>query len=162
MLFQRPLLLTILIILSNLSIAQTQPCATDELHQKSLQEKPELHEYKQQVKQQYVEYMQAPKAKASAIYTIPVVVHIIHNNGSENIPDEQVMQGIEDLNDAFENVGYYDQNTGVDVEIEFCLAIRDPDNNPTTGINRIETQKSQPLGSYPIPQYVGRSKDLRP
>ena len=134
-----PLILTTLIILLSLSITHAQPCGTDELHQQTLQIHPELHQYKEQVKQEYIEYIQAPKAKASAIYTIPVVVHVVHNNGNANIPDAQVIQGIEDLNDAFENVGYYDQGTGVDVEIEFCLAIRDPNNNPTTGINRIQS-----------------------
>ncbi|MCB0521149.1 MAG: gliding motility-associated C-terminal domain-containing protein [Lewinellaceae bacterium] len=71
-----------------------------------------------------------------ADYTLPVVVHIIHNNGAENISDATVLQGIQDLNDAYANVGYYDPNTGVDTKIQFCLARRDPDGNATTGITR--------------------------
>jgi len=71
------------------------------------------------------------------LYTLPVVVHIIHENGAENISDAMVIQGIQDLNDSYANVGYYDQGTGVDTEIQFCLAQRDPDGNPTTGINRV-------------------------
>ncbi|HFC00943.1 MAG TPA: hypothetical protein ENJ53_09090, partial [Phaeodactylibacter sp.] len=65
-----------------------------------------------------------------------VVVHIIHQNGAENIPDAQIFQAIQDLNDAFENVGYYDQGTGVNTQIEFCLATQDPNGNPTNGITR--------------------------
>ncbi len=71
------------------------------------------------------------------IYTIPVVVHIIHNNGPENIPDAQVISGIQHLNDAYRNVGVYDPTTGVDVEIEFCLAKQNENGNFTTGINRV-------------------------
>ena len=73
---------------------------------------------------------------SGAIYTIPVVVHIIHNNGPENISDAQVIQGIQDLNDGFANQGPYQDVNGVDVEIVFCMAERDPNGNATNGITR--------------------------
>ena len=82
-------------------------------------------------------YFQSGGAGEKTLYTLPIVVHIIHDNGAENISDAMVIQGIQDLNDSYENVGYYDQGTGVDTEIQFCLAQRDPDGNPTTGINRV-------------------------
>ncbi|MCP4442099.1 MAG: hypothetical protein GY810_24580, partial [Aureispira sp.] len=72
-----------------------------------------------------------------AIYTIPVVVHVVHNNGLGNIAITQVEDAIQHLNDAFENVGVYNPATGVDVEIAFCLAQRDPAGNSTNGINHI-------------------------
>ncbi|MEZ4955016.1 MAG: hypothetical protein R2825_15730 [Saprospiraceae bacterium] len=49
------------------------------------------------------------------------------------------MQGIQDLNDAYANVGYYNPATGVDTRIQFCLAQRDPDGNATTSINRVQS-----------------------
>ncbi|MEM6964885.1 MAG: FG-GAP-like repeat-containing protein [Bacteroidota bacterium] len=73
-----------------------------------------------------------------ADFTLPVVVHIIHQNGAENIDNSQVEDAIEHLNDAFENVGYYDQGTGVNTQIEFCLAKTGPDGYPTTGVTRVE------------------------
>ncbi len=72
-------------------------------------------------------------------YTLPVVVHIIHQGGQENISDEQVLQAISDLNNAFGNVGYYNQGTGVNTQIQFCLASRTPGGNQTAGINRINS-----------------------
>jgi len=132
-----PLILTALITLLSLTIANTQPCATDELQQKMLQEHPELQSKWQQFEQAYSTEMNTPNPKSASTYVIPVVVHIIHNNGSENISDARVMQGIEHLNQAFENVAPYDPTTGVDMDIEFCLAERDPDGNATTGINRV-------------------------
>ncbi|MDW8158099.1 MAG: M43 family zinc metalloprotease, partial [Bacteroidia bacterium] len=75
--------------------------------------------------------------KTNATYTLPVVVHIIHNNGPENIPDAQVHNAIKLLNQAFRNQGWYNQGLGNDTEIEFCLAVRDPQGFPTSGINRV-------------------------
>ncbi|MCP4443028.1 MAG: hypothetical protein GY810_29330, partial [Aureispira sp.] len=70
------------------------------------------------------------------IYTIPVVVHVVHNNGAGNIPFTQVQTAIQHMNDAFANVGYYNPNTGVDIEIQFCLAQRDPMGNTTNGMTQ--------------------------
>ncbi|MCG8328318.1 MAG: gliding motility-associated C-terminal domain-containing protein [Chitinophagales bacterium] len=72
----------------------------------------------------------------SATYTVPVVVHIVHNNSFGNISDDRIYQSIEWLNQSFSNSGYYDQNSGAVVDIEFCLAKRDPSGNLTTGITR--------------------------
>ena len=69
-----------------------------------------------------------------ALYTIPVVVHVVHNNGPGNIPNAQVTDAIQHLNDAFANIGVYNPATGVDVEVQFCLAQRDPAGNTTNGI----------------------------
>jgi gliding motility-associated-like protein len=72
-------------------------------------------------------------------YVLPVVVHVIHDNGPENISDAMALQGIQHLNEAFANMGYYDQGTGVNTQIQFCLAKRDPDGNATTGINHVQS-----------------------
>jgi gliding motility-associated-like protein len=77
-----------------------------------------------------------PAQRAQAVVTLPVVVHIIHNNGTENISDAQVLTAIQHLNEAFANTGYYDPANGVNTNIQFCLAQRDPNNNPTNGITR--------------------------
>ena len=74
-----------------------------------------------------------------APFTLPVVVHIIHDNGSENISDTQVETAIQHLNDAFANTGYYNPATGVNTEISFCLTKRDPDGDATTGILRVQS-----------------------
>ncbi|MBL7942803.1 MAG: hypothetical protein JNM00_08560, partial [Flavobacteriales bacterium] len=70
-------------------------------------------------------------------YVIPVVVHIIHQNGSENIPDEQVENAIEALNQAFANSGEFNSPEGTSVPIQFCLAQIDPEGNATSGIVRV-------------------------
>jgi gliding motility-associated-like protein len=72
----------------------------------------------------------------SATYRVPVVFHIVHDNGAENISNQRIYNAVEWLNESFQNTGYYDQNSGVNVDIEFCLAKRDPDGNLTNGITR--------------------------
>jgi PKD repeat protein len=78
------------------------------------------------------------------VYTIPIVFHVIHNYGTENISDAQILDGIDVLNKTFRKLL---ADTGsivaafkpihADCEIEFKLATRDPLGNCTKGINRI-------------------------
>ncbi|MEM8583732.1 MAG: M43 family zinc metalloprotease, partial [Bacteroidota bacterium] len=69
-------------------------------------------------------------------YEIPIVFHILHDNGPENISDARIQTSLDQLNASMANTGYYDQGTGVDTEIQFCMAQRTPDNLPTNGITR--------------------------
>lgn len=64
--------------------------------------------------------------------TIPVVFHIIHKGEADetNISDEQVVSQVAALDTGFR------WGPGVDTKIQFCLASRDPDGNPTNGITR--------------------------
>lgn len=76
--------------------------------------------------------------RANELFTLPVVVHVIHNNGSENISDIQIDQALANLNEAFSHSGpYKSKGEGFNTEIQFCLARRTFDNNATTGVNRI-------------------------
>lgn len=75
---------------------------------------------------------------------IPVVVHIIHQGGVENISDAQVFSQIDVLNKDFRRLNADTINTNpiflgvaADLEIEFCLASNDPLGNTTNGIDRI-------------------------
>lgn len=69
-------------------------------------------------------------------YLIPIVVHVMHNNGPENISADQIFSQIEVLNEHF---GNYQRNlNGIDTKIRFCLATKDPQGSLTTGINRIK------------------------
>lgn len=81
-------------------------------------------------------------------YIIPVVVHVIHNNGLENISDATVERAIEMLNsfyagtsawDKFETQQYLNIRGGFNgngKKIKFVLAKFDPNGNPTNGIDR--------------------------
>lgn len=88
-----------------------------------------------------------PLSSISTLYTIPIVVHVIHNGDAvgvnENISDAQILSQIEVLNDDFRRLNADASNTpaaflglAADIEIEFCMAQRDPSGNPTNGIHR--------------------------
>lgn len=83
------------------------------------------------------------------IYTIPVVVHVIHNGEpagtGTNISDAQVQSQIRILNEDFRrktaSKGYNTNPVGADTEIEFKLALADPEGFPTSGIVRVRGTK---------------------
>lgn len=104
---------------------------------------PQLKAFHEQIEARLYQYNRTKAAKTNdeqspaAVVNLPVVVHIIHNNGAENISDARVQTAIQHLNEAFANTGYYDPSDGVNTQIQFCLAKRDPNGNATTGINRV-------------------------
>jgi len=87
-------------------------------------------------------------------YTIPVVVHIIHNGepvgAGLNIPDAQVQSQIRALNadfrrenaDAANTLGAFSPLASA-MPVHFVLADKDPDGNPTTGIIRVKGVKTE-------------------
>ncbi len=88
----------------------------------------------------------------SAVVTIPVVIHIVHSgqvvsNNGRNITDARAISQITVLNQDFRKMlgtpGHNTNPIGADVEIEFCLAAKDPDGNATNGINRINLGNTQ-------------------
>ena len=68
---------------------------------------------------------------------LPVVFHIIHQGGPENLSDPQVLQALQTLNEGFANEAFYDQGSGIDTRIRFCLARQDPQGRYSTGINHV-------------------------
>lgn len=79
------------------------------------------------------------------VVTIPVVVHIVWKEASQNISDDQIFSQIAVLNEDFRAANNLDnvppewQNLIADIELEFCLATQDPFGNPTNGITRTAT-----------------------
>jgi len=74
-------------------------------------------------------------------YTIPVVVHVIHTGGAVgsiyNPTDAQIQGAINYLNAVYN--GTWPGTVGAgDLQIQFVLAKRDPNCNPTTGIDRTD------------------------
>lgn len=82
-------------------------------------------------------------AGGNIIITIPVVVHILYNKPEENISNEKVYSQIRVLNENFRRRNADTINTpnafksiAADCEIEFQLAISDPQRRGTSGIIR--------------------------
>jgi hypothetical protein len=79
----------------------------------------------------------------AALKIIPVVVHVIHDGGTNNISDAQIQTQIDILNEDFrKKMGTNGYGAGVDTEVEFCLAKKDPQGKCTNGIVRINSPLS--------------------
>ena len=100
-------------------------------------------------------------------YTIAVVFHIIHDYGSENISDAQVMDAMRILNEDYRKLNADTsiivpafQAIADDAEIEFRLAGKDPNGNCTNGIERIASTETyigddgSKLNPWPRAQYL--------
>ena len=75
--------------------------------------------------------------------TIPVVVHVIHSGGVDNISDRQINSAIDQLNTDYQKLNADTANTlplfqpiAASLGIQFRLAKKDPTGNCTTGITR--------------------------
>lgn len=86
-------------------------------------------------------------------FTLPVVVHVVYNNGVGNLTDAQVERGIASLNTGFANSGSYNRGAGYNTNIRFELAVQDPAGNSTSGITRLKS-------SYTNLPDVGGDADL--
>ena len=85
----------------------------------------------------------------NSIISIPVVVHVVYYNSTENLSTAQIQSQIDILNEDFRRLNSDAINTpagfqsvAADTEIEFCLANTDPNGNPTDGITRTSTNQS--------------------
>ncbi|MFA6923079.1 MAG: LamG-like jellyroll fold domain-containing protein [Bacteroidales bacterium] len=124
----------LIIVLCNFSFAQNKNkdvftgCAADDLMQKNSM----LHQSQNNLDAKAFKYFIESnntllQGSRTTVY-IPVVVHIIHNNGPENISNTQVETAIADINAKYAQSNNY--------RIQFCLAQRDPQGNTTNGITR--------------------------
>ena len=126
---------------------QTPFCGTDEMHQQLFTEHPEyspgIIRAHEELQNFTTNYLLTPHLKSGTPYIIPVVFHIIHDNGPENINDSQVLEAIKQVNiqyrklngDTSEIVTNF-KSIAADVEVELRLAQLDPNGNCTSGITR--------------------------
>ena len=128
--------------LSALSLGQTtEPCSADAIHASEMsQSEPYARNF--QAVREAVERLQSESNRDMELYTIPVVVHVIHRGSpvgeNENISDAQILSAIEGMNDHFQKIeGSLGDGEGVDTFIQFELARRTPEGEPTNGITRV-------------------------
>lgn len=83
------------------------------------------------------------------VIVIPVVIHVLYNDPSQNISDQQILSQIKVLNEDYRrlnkdaaNTPFPFVNVAADSRITFCLAKVDPNGNYTTGIIRKYTTVS--------------------
>lgn len=129
-------------------------CGTDVYTKNFLEQNPHLKPSVNKAFKTLQDTQNQSNKNELATYTIPVVVHIIHNYGYENISNSDVAGGIADLNDGMrattQNNGFIHPDFAglqTDTNIEFVLAKFDPDGNPTNGIVRHQSNYFTQNGS---------------
>jgi PKD repeat protein len=117
---------------------QTHRCGFDHVHNQQLQNNPA---YRMQT-EQFNELVQnfSMDSRSGTTLKIPVVVHVMSTGTSlTEISDQQIKDAIKNMNQMFRKVpGTKGDGAGVDVDIEFALAVRDPNGNCTNGITRFD------------------------
>lgn len=132
----------------------TRNCATNDYLETLKQQNPYLEQERQQAQQDIHEQLQQQRQwqnlRVATTISIPVVFHVVYSNSTQNISDAQVMSQLEVLNADFRrmnadvvNTPSYFQPVAADTKIEFCLAALDPDGNPTSGITRTQTNRTE-------------------
>jgi len=127
------------------STEEISPCGTNEMMDQYILENPEMESIIRADEKQLEEFTQQfiSLKKDDDTLIIPVVFHIIHMNGSENISNDVVHESIARLNIDFqaENEDLEDvveefQGLIPITNILFRLATKDPEGNCSSGITR--------------------------
>jgi PKD repeat protein len=93
-------------------------------------------EYRQEILNQATK-----KVTAAPIYTIPVVFHVLHQNGPEDISDASIIAAVAQINSDYSKLGSDTTSINsnfsslyVKAQIQLALAQKDPNGNCTNGI----------------------------
>jgi len=130
------------------AMAQEIPfCYSDEVMRFREQQDPSLKLKREQADKLIYELIQKKGTKKKkAVIVIPVVVHVVYNNGPENVSEARIRSQMDVLNEDFRMMNADTGDTRSvfksligDAQIEFCLATRDPNGCYTNGITRTYT-----------------------
>lgn len=120
---------------------QLMHCATDRVMHAVYEKHPEKLTQKKQLLNQSMLQSARTATVPNSTYVIPVVFHIMHLGGPENISDAQVLDGLRILNRDFakQNADISEvipqfQGIADSTRIQFVLPTRDPMGNCTNGI----------------------------
>lgn len=82
---------------------------------------------------------------------IPIVFHVLYTSEANNIPNTTIYEALEDINLAFGAIDYpYLNDQSTDAKISFCLPLRDPDGNGTSGITRHDMSDNSEFAQFGV------------
>jgi hypothetical protein len=125
-------------------------CATDEVNERLLRTVDGYAEARSEIENRTGRVLAFGEAALRTGCTeIPVVVHVVYRNSTENISDAQIQSQIDVLNADFRASNPDRMSTPTvfqpliaDARITFRLATTDPSGNPTTGITRTQSSNT--------------------
>lgn len=142
------ILFLLVIIFGLYGFSQTHKCSHYEANQIAEKENPEALKAKAELEAFTKQYIESKESKETT-YIIPVVFHVLHNYGSENISNAQILDAVRIINEDFNklNADTTDiipefQAIAANSHIQFRLAKIDPNGNCTDGIVRTVTSET--------------------
>ena len=121
-------------------------CATSEVNERLLRTVEGYAESRAEIENRTARVLDAQVALRTGCTQIPVVVHVVYRNATENIANSQIDSQISVLNADFRATNADKASTPTafqaligDARVTFKLATTDPDGNPTDGITRTST-----------------------
>lgn len=119
-------------VMATSAFAQQRNCATMEVHEAHLEHNHEYAERLAQIEENTARLLKNPdfmsRQEVSGVISIPVVVHVVYNNSTENISQAQIQSQIDVLNEDFRatnsdvsSVPALFAGRVADMEIEFVL-----------------------------------------
>ena len=126
-------------------------CSTHEYTETVSKQDPQFVINQAQLEKETQAYLKDFKSfeNKSAVKIIPIVFHVFHNGGSENVSKERILEQVEILNKDFRRLNADTASTNpiykgiaADCQIEFRLAKIDPNGNCTDGIVRFQTDQT--------------------
>lgn len=141
------------VLITSLTYAQDfKPCSTDDMVKQYFKEHPEAEEAAKLAKAESEAFragFRSGNQVATQPFVIPIVFHIIHQYGSENISDAQIRDAVEGMNEDFQLrnadtsliVAAF-KNLKGNAQFELRLATKDPNGNCTNGIDRIYSNET--------------------
>lgn len=156
--------------------AFTQPkdCGTETLYQYRLSINPALANdadlFRQRVNTMVQQQRQQHLLNVNDVITIPVVVHVVYKNDFDSFSIDQIRMQIARLNEDFNNLhsdlhkvpAAFTPRIG-NMNLQFVLAQKDPNNNPTSGIEYRKTTReynsSVPGNDYFMKKYSTEGLD---
>ena len=171
----KKLIILFLLLTATVVHAQTDrplPCATDSMWKDAVKKDPDALLRRRQLNEFTKRFVGLGEKTISptgvVVFKIPVVFHVIHEYGVENISKAQVQDAVRILNLSYQKLN---PDTGsvaqlfkpifADCQIEFRLANLDPNGNCTDGITRTYSTLTETAGDnvkslvdWPNDQYL--------
>ncbi len=124
-------------------------CGTDQVRWQQLQDHPEILEREAAFNLTAAQRLASMAKIEDGVLVIPVVFHVIHDYGPENISDDQIFDAMENINADFSatNADFGAtipefQDIATDCQIEFRLAGRELSGTCSEGITRTASMRT--------------------
>ena len=158
-------------LLTTLTAMAQYRCGTDLMNNRERSRNPFLVQaqdnYERMMREEMIEWRNNRDGEPEAVLVVPMVFHILHLDGPENISDEQIYDQMEILNrdynklnaDTIVVVSGFDTIVA-NVKLEFRLATKDFLGNCTNGIERIRSietlvgDNGSKLNQWPRERYL--------